>query len=233
MKTNGLIRCPKGALIDMDGVLYDSMPCHALAWQTMMREEGLEFPQEEFFRMEGMTGSATISALFARAGREVPPEEEIRRMYARKSELFTSLGARVLMPGADRMLKALEDAGVERVLVTGSGQRSLIDSILADYPGAFLPGNMITSKDYARGKPDPEPYLKGLSLLGLAAREVVVIENAPLGVQAGHAAGCFTFGISTGHLPPDELLESGADAVFSSMPEFADALPEILRNARN
>ena len=55
------------ALIDMDGVLYDSMPWHARAWHRIMTEAGVECTVDEFFLYEGMTGPATIDLLFRRA----------------------------------------------------------------------------------------------------------------------------------------------------------------------
>lgn len=218
----------RGALIDMDGVLYDSMPRHALAWQEMLSGCGISMDAVEFHRMEGMTGRDTIRRVFSLVGLPEPSDEETAALYARKTEIFRSLGKRILMPGAAAMIDALREAGIRRVLVTGSGQRSLINAIAADYPGAFLPGDMVTSADYDRGKPFPDPYLLGLRKLGMDASEVMVVENAPLGVRAGKAAGCFTFGISTGPLPAGELDEAGADEVFSSMNDFAAALRGIL-----
>ena len=55
------------ALIDMDGVLYDSMKWHTLAWKKMMESVGVECDRDEFYLYEGMTGEATIDLLFRRA----------------------------------------------------------------------------------------------------------------------------------------------------------------------
>lgn len=43
----------RAALIDMDGVLYDSMPRHARAWRQTMLELGIDCPEEEFSCMRG------------------------------------------------------------------------------------------------------------------------------------------------------------------------------------
>lgn len=219
---------PRAALIDMDGVLYDSMPRHAAAWRRMMLEAGVDVPEEEFFLYEGMTGEATINLLFARhLGREASAQE-VKELYARKSRYFKAFGERVPMPGAAAMLSELMNAGLRRVLVTGSAQGSLLDSLNHDYPGAFDASGRVTAHDVTHGKPSPEPYLKGLEIAGRAPEEAMVIENAPLGVQAGHAAGCFTVAVATGPIPESELLRSGADIVFHSMPEFASHLHTLL-----
>lgn len=219
---------PRAALIDMDGVLYDSMPRHAAAWQRMMAEVGVNTTREEFFLYEGMTGEATINLLFERHLHRRATPAEVNELYTRKSRYFREFGARVPMPGAASMLRTLMEADITRVLVTGSAQESLLDSLQHDYPGAFSASRRVTAHDVQHGKPSPEPYLKGLEIAGVPCTEAIVIENAPLGVQAGHASGCFTVGIATGPLPAESLREAGADITFPSMTAFALALPSLL-----
>lgn len=60
----------------------------------------------------------------------------------------------------------------------------------------------------------------------------MVIENAPLGVKAGKAAGCFTVAVTTGPIPEQEMTKSGADIVYGSMSRFADALPQLIEAMR-
>lgn len=219
----------KAALIDMDGVLYDSMPRHARAWKQMMKEAGVDTDLDEFFAYEGMTGPATIDLIFTRElGRHTNPEEA-RRLYARKAELFVAQGEPPMMPGADRMLRALDEAGVRKVLVTGSAQQSVISRIDRDYPEMIADDDRVTALDVTRGKPDPEPYLKGLDIAGTRPEETIVIENAPLGVRAGKAAGLFTVAVTTGPIPRQAFVDEGADIIFNSMEEFADALPSLLK----
>ncbi|MCM1152233.1 MAG: HAD family phosphatase [Muribaculum sp.] len=222
----------RAALIDMDGVLYDSMKYHTLAWQRTMAELGLVCTRDEFYLYEGMTGAATISLIFNRSLGYTPDAERIRRIYARKSRHFVEQGRKETMPGADRMLQALRHAGIDRVLVTGSSQQSILDSLSADYPGAFAQGMRITAADVVRGKPDPEPYLRAMKLVDADARHCIVIENAPLGVRAGKAAGAFTIAVATGPIPREAFVKEGADIIFGSMPEFADTLEKILTAAK-
>lgn len=217
----------RAALIDMDGVLYDSMPWHALAWHRMMSDAGVDCTVDEFFLYEGMTGPATIDLLFRREfGRDADPEES-SRLYARKGELFKSFGKKPLMPGADVMLREFSRLGLRRILVTGSAQKSLLDSLAADYPGAFLPGDRVTALDVSRGKPDPEPYLRALEKAGCSPEEAIVVENAPLGVRAGVTAGCFTVAVTTGPIPYEAFEKENPDIIFPSMSVFADILRQL------
>lgn len=222
---------PKAALIDMDGTLYDSMRNHARAWHRMVSEQGMACTEEEFFLVEGMTGAETINDIMLRErGREATANER-RDLYAIKARYFNELPRPEAMPGAARMLRTLEERGVKRVLVTGSGQSSLLNRLENDFPGAFLPGMRITSADVTRCKPHPEPYLRGMALAGTEPRQTMVIENAPLGVKSGHDAGAFTVAVTTGPIPREEMEKAGADIIFPSMEAFADALPQLLEQS--
>lgn len=219
---------PRAALIDMDGTLYDSMPSHARAWQKMMSELGIDVPVEEFFLYEGRTGASTINILFNRAFNRDATTDEVEALYRRKTELFSDMPKVSPMPGAKEMLNFLVESGMECVLVTGSGQRSLIDRLDEDFPGVFAPGRIISSRDVKHGKPDPEPYIAAMKLVEVRPYQAVVIENAPLGVMAGRASKAFTIGVNTGPISPSTLYDAGADAVFNSMSEFSRQLPLVV-----
>jgi beta-phosphoglucomutase-like phosphatase (HAD superfamily) len=62
----------------------------------------------------------------------------------------------------------------------------------------------------------------------LSPDEAIVVENAPMGVQAGKAAGIFTVAVNTGPLEPSVLREAGADIVLSGMEELAERMDEII-----
>lgn len=208
------IRGKKAALIDMDGVLYDSMPLHCRAWRETLLTEGLDIPEEEFFLYEGMTGEATINLLMNREKGVTLSSEECRRIYKAKAEAFIRQGEVKMMPGAATLIKRLHEAGLTTVLVTGSAQNTLLDRLETDYPGAFPPERRVTALDVTHGKPHPEPYLRGLQKAGVDAAEAVVIENAPLGVRAGKAAGVFTVAWTTGPIPREAFEKEGADFIM-------------------
>ena len=63
----------------------------------------------------------------------------------------------------------------------------------------------------------------------MQAHEAIVVENAPIGVQAGHAAGIFTIAVNTGPLDGQVLLDAGADLLFPSMQALCDAWEEIFQ----
>ena len=161
LKRTGFSATPiSTALIDMDGVLYDSMPNHSRAWKRLAAERGWHYADNEFFLYEGMTGAAIIRLMEEReCHRDNVSDDECKAIYAKKAEYFTALGKVGQIQGTARMLNTLRDADIARVLVTGSGQATLLDRLNTDYPGIFSAPLKVTAHDVRHGKPDPEPYL--------------------------------------------------------------------------
>lgn len=206
----------KAYFFDMDGVLFDSMPYHAIAWERVMNSHGMPFTQHDGFLQEGRTGQSVIAEGAEKAGITLT-EEQIWAIYQEKSEIFHSLGEPKPMRGIHDVLNYLHTAKPQIWIVTGSGQRTLFAKLNTEFPGIFSPERMITAYDVQIGKPNPEPYLKAWERSGLKKEECCVIENAPLGVRAGHAAGLFTIGVNTGPLDEDDLRREGADLVLPDM----------------
>lgn len=225
----------RAALCDMDGTLYNSMPRHAEAWHAMMLTQGIDAPIERFFAYEGRTGADTINILMNEFKGITLSPERCAELYKIKSENFRHFqdteGIDVI-EGAPQLIAWLMDRNVVPVLVTGSGQGSLLGRLEHDYPDAFPLDRRITARDVTRGKPDPQPYLKALELAAVSSNQAFVLENAPLGVQSGHAAGIFTIAVNTGPIPIDELDAAGADVTFGSMAQCRDAFAALLEAMR-
>lgn len=223
---------PAAALIDMDGTLYDSMPGHADAWMKMVSELGIDASMDEFFMYEGRTGASTINLLFRRAFGRDATEEEKRDLYHRKTVYFAEQPPVDPMPGASEMLAVFTAAGIRSVLVTGSGQNTLLYRLDDDFPGMFASDMRVTSRDVEHGKPHPEPYLKGLEKAGVEPYRAIAVENAPLGVESASRAGIFTVGVATGPIPQGVLYDAGAVVTFGSMKDFAAMLPQLISAMR-
>ena len=212
---------PKAVLFDMDGVLYDSMPNHAIAWQQSMAQFGIHMTADDAYATEGARGVDTIRKMvLEQQGREID-EAEAQRMYDVKSRIFHELPEAPVMKGMPELMQKITADGLQCCVVTGSGQRPLIQRILKDFGDFVDEQHITTAYDVSRGKPKPDPYLMGLQKAGnLKPWEAVVIENAPLGVRAGAAAKIFTVAVNTGPLPDQTLLDAGADLLFPSIEEI-------------
>lgn len=214
------MRTLKAVFFDQDGVLFNSMPFHAKSWELAMTENGMPFSAEQTYRNEGRTGASVIQENYRAIHGVDAPQEVIEAVYAAKSDHFNRLtGGKLpdLIPGVRELLSFLHQHGIQCWVVTGSGQRSLLNNLCATFEGILQPDHIISAFDVQHGKPHPEPYLKAWERSGFRKEECMVVENAPLGTRAGKAAGLFVAAVNTGPLPDSDLTAEGADRVFPTM----------------
>jgi len=210
-------KLPKAVFFDQDGVLYNSMPYHAESWAWAMTKHGLPYTAMECYRNEGRTSTGVIQEHHQQMyGTDASPKL-VEAIYLDKTQHFTELtgGFPGIIPNVDRVLRWLHSHGIQCWVVTGSGQRNLINALNDTFDHVFT--DIISSFDCKYGKPNPEPYLKAWERSGFRKEECMVVENAPLGVRAAKAAGLFTCAVNTGPLPDAELAAEGADKIFPDM----------------
>lgn len=188
----------RGMLFDLDGVLVDSTPAVARVWHGWALEHGFD-PDEVVRAAHGRPSITTIRDYLPGADYEEENREVERREIA-------DLDGVVPLPGAVELLRALPSGSW--VIVT-SCTRPLAE-VRIRASGVPRPKFLVTSDDIRNGKPAPDPYLRAAELLGVPARECVVVEDAPAGVRAGKAAGCRVIAFGT-TMPETELRDAGAD----------------------
>ena len=220
--------CPRAVLFDMDGVLYDSMPNHAKSWHISMAKFGIDMSEADAYRYEGMRGVETIKMIAREQLHRQLSDSEAQKMYDVKSGVFATCPTAKVMDNVQKLQRLIKAGGLKIVVVTGSGQRSLLAKLIEDFKGLVEPELVVSSFDVEHGKPNPEPYLKGLEKAGVEPWQAVVVENAPLGVRAGVAAQIFTIAVNTGPLPDSSLAGEGASLVFPDMKALADCWPDFM-----
>jgi sugar-phosphatase len=192
----------------MDGVLIDSTPAVARVWHRWAVEHGFD-PDTVVHMAHGRPSRTTLRELLPNA--DIARED--REVERREME---DLDGVVLLPGARELLNALPP---ERWTIATSCTRPLAEVRLRA-AGLPVPMTMITSSDVKIGKPDPEPYLKAAAKLGFAASDCIVVEDAPVGVRAGKAAGARVIAFLTTMIRRD-LEEAGADWIVQDCAEIA------------
>ena len=186
-----------GLLFDLDGVLADSTPAVARVWTIFANKHGFD-AQETVRRAHGRPSIATIRELLPNANHNAE-NAVLERME------IEDIADVVALPGAAELLHALP---ADKWTVVTSCTRALA-LVRLRAAGLPPPAQMVTSNDIVNGKPSPEPYLKGAELLGLAAADCVVVEDAPAGIRSGKAAGARVIALQT--TEHDSLLrEAGA-----------------------
>ncbi len=229
LKKHGFERFePKAVLFDMDGVLYDSMPHHAVAWNEAMEKYGIHMTHEDAYATEGARGIDTIRIMVRQQkGMEIS-EEKAQEMYDEKSRLFHAMGEATIMPGILELMGKIHLQGLPIGVVTGSGQRPLINRLLTDFGEYLDEGHIVTAYDVQRGKPNPDPYLMGMEKAGTKPWETIVVENAPLGIRAGVASRAFTIAVNTGPLADSVLLEHHPDLLLKKMTDLSDKWSDLV-----
>jgi sugar-phosphatase len=153
-------------------------------------------------RAHGRTSLTTVREYLPNADHEAENREVERRE-------IEDLDGVVPLPGALDLLSSLPE---NRWTIVTSSTRPLAE-VRIKAAGLPLPRKMITSTDIEHGKPHPEPYLKGASVLGVPAGECVVVEDVPAGVRAGKSAGARVIAFTT-TVPAPAVKEAGADWIL-------------------
>jgi sugar-phosphatase len=190
----------EGVLFDLDGVLVDSTPAVSRVWSWWARKYGFD-PEETVRVAHGRPSIATIRELLPNAD----VEEENREVERREIDDVEGV---VPLPGSMELLRSLP---LDRwAIVTSCTKRLAYVRLRA--AGLPEPKFMVTSDDITRGKPDPEPYLKGAKALSFATKDCIVIEDAPAGIRSGKGSGARVVALQT--TERDELLRAaGADFI--------------------
>ncbi len=186
-------------LFDLDGTLIDSTPPVTRCWSALLERHDLD-PVICLAKIHGRPAHESIRDLLSGKD-EAILEEEIRWLQRMES---TDVEGIVALDGALDFIAELDRLSVPWTIVT-SGSVPVAGARIGA-AGIPTPERFITSDDITKGKPDPEPFLKGADLVGVAPAKCVVFEDASAGISAGLAAGAQVIGITateTAHVHVD------------------------------
>jgi sugar-phosphatase len=196
------VQC-RAFLFDLDGVLIDSTPAVARVWRRWAIEHGFD-PEEVIAHAHGRPSLTTVREYLPNAD-HAAENKKVER------EEIEDLEGVIPLPGTLDLLSSLPP---ECWTIVTSCTRTLAE-VRIRAAGLPVPANLITSSDIVYGKPHPEPYLKGASVLGFPADECIVVEDAPAGIRSGKAAGSRVIAFRTTSLPP-ALQAAGADWILNN-----------------
>lgn len=202
----------KAVLFDYDGVIGDTMEANLIAWKKAFRDYGVSISDNEYLLLEGMTPAAIAKKLGIHHGLD---ESVIEAIPAKKAEYYRANNTFRVYPFIHDLLDQLKKRGIKLALVSGAASHRIDEMTPPNLLSLF--DVVISADDKVEPKPAAGPYLQAMKLLSLEASDVVVIENAPLGIQSAKAAGCYCIALET-TLPKDELRK--ADIILSTHEEL-------------
>ena len=168
-------------LFDMDGTLVDSDAAVERTWRTWARQYG--FDEEEVLAVShGHPTEATL--------RRMAPDLSAAERDEAAQLMFdlecTDLADVVAGRGAHRLLAVLAERKIPWAVVTSAGRR--LAEVRLAAAGIDAPV-LLSLDDVARGKPEPDGYLKAAAELGIDPAACLVVEDSEPGIAAGRAAG--------------------------------------------
>jgi beta-phosphoglucomutase len=180
----------KGIMFDMDGVLIDAMPFHAEAFRIVFKEEfNYEIEKKNIFLLEGMPGSELVKELFKREkiNDKNIDDNLIKKINKRKEQVFKEIQKAKAYDGVKDLLDSLNCNNCVKAVVSGASKHE-VESLL-EQNGLNNFDSIITGEDLKDGKPDPDPFQRGLERLNLKPSQAIIVENSPLGVESALRAG--------------------------------------------
>jgi HAD superfamily hydrolase (TIGR01509 family) len=199
----------EGVIFDMDGVLIDSHPVHRLAWRKFLATLGKNVSEDQLdFILEGRRRDEILRFFLGEIS-----EHAIAEYGRRKEDFFQQNFQDVkLVPGISAFLEELQHAGMKIGIATSaSSYRTLLTLELLCLRTTFAA--VVTADEVTEGKPNPEVYRLAAQRMSLRPEQLLVMEDAPSGVQAARSAGIRCIGI-TNDGRADALRRAGADCVI-------------------
>ena len=185
----------RGCIFDMDGVIVDSAKHHFTAWKMLAEELSIPFTKEDNKLLKGLSRIDSLEKILSLGSLELNSKTKLQLME-KKNALFlylvSKMGEYEILPGVKDLILELRREGVGVCLGSSSKNATVIlkNINLFNLFDGVVDGNHITLS-----KPDPEVFLKGAEILGLAPSECIVLEDAASGVEAALSGGFFALGI--------------------------------------
>jgi HAD superfamily hydrolase (TIGR01509 family) len=178
----------KAVVFDMDGVLIDAREWHYEALNRALALLGYEITRyEHLSTYDGLPTKQKLQMLTVEHGL---PEELHAFMNSLKQQYTLEFVATRCKPVFQHQyaLARLAQAGYRLGVASNSVRRTVEEMMERSDLLRFL-DVIVSNEDVAKGKPDPEMYIKAMATLGVEPHEVVVVEDNEHGVKAATAAG--------------------------------------------
>jgi len=186
---------PAAVLFDMDGTLIESHANVERAWTTWARSRDLD-PAAVLAQAHGLPAEVTVA-------RWLPGADDATIAAAAAEQLaiqYDDITGIAPIDGVPELLAFLGEVALPWAVHTSADDRLARVRLAA---AGIDPPVLVTRDQLARGKPAPDGYLRAAELLGVEPGECIVVEDTPVGVASGQAAGMTTVGVrgADGDLP--------------------------------
>ena len=220
--------------MDFNGVIIDDEPVQMRAYQEVLREDGIDLTEEDYFSALGMDDRTFVAAAYERAGKKAR-ESRIQEMIAAKAVKWKeNVGSE--LPLFDGIGNFVEKMSREFTLgIVSMARRQEIDFVLEKSGLGKYFSTIVSSENTSKCKPDPECYRTGFRQidairtaqghLPMTHGECLVIEDSPPGIAGARSADLPALGV-TNTVSAERLREAGAGAIAT---DLSDWMPDSIR----
>ncbi len=224
----------KAILMDFNGVIIDDEPLQMQAYQEILKDEGIDLTEADYYECLGMDDKTFVEAAYKRADKEFTADKILEINNAKTAKWREIIDKEIpLFDGVENFVRKMErDFALG---VVSMARREEIEYVLEKTDLRRHFSAIISAEDVTVCKPNPECYLTGFNIVDairtrsghhpITHGECLVIEDSPPGIIAGKRAGLMTLGI-TNTVSAEKLREAGADAVSKTL---ADWMPDSAR----
>jgi beta-phosphoglucomutase len=217
----------RAAIFDVDGVLVDSYSAHYHSWCELAAESELSITEEQFAETFGRTSRDIIRRFW---GADATDSSRVRELDDRKEALYREIVSAEFpaMDGAADLIDTLDDEGI-LLAVGSSGPPENVALVLEQLERQQRIAAVVTGTDVTRGKPDPQVFVIAARKLGVPPDSCVVVEDAPDGIRAAHAAGMAAVALVSTGRARDDFIDVVPELIVESL---RDLTPDLLRALR-
>jgi HAD superfamily hydrolase (TIGR01509 family) len=218
---------PAACLFDLDGLLLDTEPLHAEAWQQAASHFGRTLEAEELLALRGRRridcADQVLQWISAGGASNAPSREALLAVRQPIAEALLIDAAP--MPGAPELVQRCEALGIPMALATSSSQAA-VELKASPHPWLTAIRVRVHGDDphLKRGKPAPDVFVLAAERLGVDPRHCWAFEDSPAGVRAASAAGCHVHVLPPQHLSGEELQD-----LYPEIERFLSSLEDIVR----
>ncbi|RMG40410.1 MAG: HAD family phosphatase [Planctomycetota bacterium] len=186
----------RAVAFDLDGLIFNTEDVFEIVCHRLVEERGERLTPEVRKQMMGRRAQEAYQVLRDVYGWDEPLESVVRRA----KELFFEHLDGVLrpMPGLFTLLERLERLRLPKAVATSSNREHLC-ALLDRFDLLRRFDATLAAEDVHEGKPHPEVYLKAAERLGVAPRNLLVLEDSEAGTNAGANAGAVTVAVPHRH----------------------------------
>lgn len=224
----------KAILMDFNGVIIDDEPIQLNAFREILKGEGIDITDEDYYSSLGMDDKTFVEAAYGRAGKTPESNKVLEITLAKTNKWREVIADRVpLFEGVENFIR--KSSREFTLGVVSMSRRDDIEFVLDKTGLSKYFSVVVSAEDVSNCKPDPECYRKGFRILDNARtaggrlpmihRECLVVEDSPPGIIAAKNADLPVLGV-TNTVSAEELRAAGADWVAKYLDDW---MPESAR----